>query len=199
MSKKKHELEPEQKLPVEDLKAEAEQAAEQTAEQNAEQTPAEPETAAAEPETEAAPQQPDTAQQLKAAEDRYMRLAAEYDNFRKRSARERDALFADVRSDTVVKFLPVYDNLLRAIAMTPEGDPGRKGIEMTLTQFETVLTKLGVTPIEALGQSFDPALHNAVMHTEDPEQGESVVVEEFEKGFKMGDKVIRFSMVKVAN
>lgn len=199
MSKKKHELEPEQELPVEDLKAEAEQAAEQTAEQNAEQTSAEPETAAAEPETEAAPQQPDTAQQLKAAEDRYMRLAAEYDNFRKRSARERDALFADVRSDTVVKFLPVYDNLLRAIAMTPEGDPGRKGIEMTLTQFETVLTKLGVTPIEALGQSFDPALHNAVMHTEDPEQGESVVVEEFEKGFKMGDKVIRFSMVKVAN
>lgn len=199
MSKKKHELEPEQELPVEDLKAEAEQAAEQPAEQPAEQTPAEPETAAAEPETEAAPQQPDTAQQLKAAEDRYMRLAAEYDNFRKRSARERDALFADVRSDTVVKFLPVYDNLLRAIAMTPEGDPGRKGIEMTLTQFETVLTKLGVTPIEALGQSFDPALHNAVMHTEDPEQGESVVVEEFEKGFKMGDKVIRFSMVKVAN
>ena len=199
MSKKKHEMEPEQELPVEDLKAEAEQAAEQTAEQNAEQTPAEPETAAAEPETEAAPQQPDTAQQLKAAEDRYLRLAAEYDNFRKRSARERDALFADVRSDTVVKFLPVYDNLLRAIAMTPEGDPGRKGIEMTLTQFETVLTKLGVTPIEALGQSFDPALHNAVMHTEDPEQGESVVVEEFEKGFKMGDKVIRFSMVKVAN
>lgn len=195
MSKKKHEMEPEQELPVEDLKAEAEQAAEQ----NAEQTPAEPETAAAEPETEAAPQQPDTAQQLKAAEDRYMRLAAEYDNFRKRSARERDALFADVRSDTVVKFLPVYDNLLRAIAMTPEGDPGRKGIEMTLTQFETVLTKLGVTPIEALGQSFDPALHNAVMHTEDPEQGESIVVEEFEKGFKMGDKVIRFSMVKVAN
>ena len=119
MSKKKHEMEPEQELPVEDLKAEAEQAAEQTAEQNAEQTPAEPETAAAEPETEAAPQQPDTAQQLKAAEDRYMRLAAEYDNFRKRSARERDALFADVRSDTVVKFLPVYDNLLRAIAMTP--------------------------------------------------------------------------------
>ena len=195
MSKKKHEMEPEQELPVEDLKAEAEQAAEQPAEQ----TPAEPETAAAEPETEAAPQQPDTAQQLKAAEDRYMRLAAEYDNFRKRSARERDALFADVRSDTVVKFLPVYDNLLRAIAMTPEGDPGRKGIEMTLPQFETVLTKLGVTPIEALGQSFDPALHNAVMHTEDPEQGESVVVEEFEKGFKMGDKVIRFSMVKVAN
>ena len=199
MSKKKHEMEPEQELPVEDLKAEAEQAAEQTAEQNAEQTPAEPETAAAEPETEAAPQQPDTAQQLKAAEDRYMRLAAEYDNFRKRSARERDALFADVRSDTVVKFLPVYDNLLRAIAMTPEGDPGRKGIEMTLTQFETVLTKLGVTPIEALGQSFDPARHNAVMHTEAPEQGEGVVVEEFEKGFKMGDKVIRFSMVKVAN
>ena len=136
---------------------------------------------------------------LAAEKDKYLRLLAEYDNFRRRSARERENIYADVRCETLKKFLPVYDNLLRAIAMTPEADPGRKGIEMTLTQFETVLTKLGVTPIEALGQSFDPALHNAVMHTEDPEQGESVVVEEFEKGFKMGDKVIRFSMVKVAN
>ena len=99
----------------------------------------------------------------------------------------------------MVKFLPVYDNLLRAVAMTPEGDPGRKGVEMTLAQFETVLTKLGVTPIPALGETFDPTIHNAVMHTEDPELGESIVVEEFEKGFKMGEKVIRFSVVKVAN
>ncbi len=142
---------------------------------------------------------PDTDAQLRAAQDRYMRLAAEYDNFRKRSARERDAIFTDVRADTITKFLPVYDNLLRAVAMTPEGDPSRKGIEMTLTQFETVLTKLGVTPIEALGQGFDPEVHNAVMHTEDDSVGENIVVEEFEKGFKLGEKVIRFSTVKVAN
>ena len=137
--------------------------------------------------------------ELAASREKYMRLAAEYDNFRKRSARERDALFTDVRADTVKKFLPVYDNLLRAVAMTPEGDPARKGMEMTLTQFETVLTSLGVTPIEALGKEFDPEIHNAVMHVEDDEVGESIIVEEFEKGFKLGDKVIRFSIVKVAN
>ena len=145
------------------------------------------------------PAAPDAGAELKAANDRYMRLAAEYDNFRKRSARERDAIFTDVRADTITKFLPVYDNLLRAVAMTPEGDPGRKGIEMTLAQFETVLTKLGVTPIEALGKEFDPSVHNAVMHVEDDSVGENIVVEEFEKGFKLGEKVIRFSVVKVAN
>lgn len=141
----------------------------------------------------------DGAAELKAAQERYMRLAAEYDNFRKRSARERDAIFTDVRADTVKKFLPVYDTLLRAIKMMPEDDSGRKGIEMTLTQFETVLTRLGVTPIEAVGKAFDPELHNAVMHEENDEFGENIVVEEFEKGFKLGDKVIRFSVVKVAN
>ena len=137
--------------------------------------------------------------ELAASREKYMRLAAEYDNFRKRSARERDAMFTDVRADTVKKFLPVYDNLLRAVAMTPEGDPGRKGIEMTLTQFETVLISLGVTHIEALGKEFDPEVHNAVMHVEDDSVGENIVVEEFEKGFKLGDKGIRFSIVQVAN
>ena len=155
------------------------------------------------PETEAAEETADAGDvitaELAASREKYMRLAAEYDNFRKRSARERDAMFTDVRADTVKKFLPVYDNLLRAVAMTPEGDPGRKGIEMTLTQFETVLISLGVTPIEALGKEFDPEVHNAVMHVEDDSVGENMVVEEFEKGFKLGEKVIRFSIVKVAN
>ena len=158
-----------------------------------------PETQAAEAEAVEEASVPDTNAELKAAQERYMRLAAEYDNFRKRSARERDAIFTDVRADTVKKFLPVYDTLLRAIKMLPEEDSGRKGIEMTLTQFETVLTKLGVTPIEALGKEFDPELHNAVMHEENEDYGENIVVEEFEKGFKLGDKVIRFSVVKVAN
>ena len=164
---------------------------------NLEQEPVEEQTA---PEAEETADAGDViTAELAASREKYMRLAAEYDNFRKRSARERDALFTDVRADTVKKFLPVYDNLLRAVAMTPEGDPGRKGIEMTLTQFETVLTSLGVTPIEALGKEFDPEIHNAVMHVEDDEVGENIIVEEFEKGFKLGDKVIRFSIVKVAN
>lgn len=141
----------------------------------------------------------DTAKALKESEERYLRLAAEYDNFRKRSAKERDAIFADARADAVLKFLPVYDNLVRAISAMAADDPGRKGVEMTLAQFETVLNKLGVTPIPALGEQFDPEFHNAVMHVEDEEQEENIIVEEFEKGFKMGDKVIRFSMVKVAN
>jgi len=158
-----------------------------------------PETVEAAEAAQAAPEAPDQAAELKAAQDRYMRLAAEYDNFRKRSARERDAIFTDVRADTVTKFLPVYDTLLRAIKMMPEDDSGRKGIEMTLTQFETVLTKLGVSAIEAVGKEFDPEMHNAVMHVDDDSVGENIVVEEFEKGFKLGDKVIRFSVVKVAN
>ena len=163
-------------------------------EQPEEETIQQPEEPVAEQLSEETPEQA-----LKAAEDRYLRLAAEYDNFRKRSARERDAIFADVRADTVLKFLPVYDNLVRAIAAMAEEDPGRKGVEMTLAQFETVLNKLGVIPIPALGEAFDPELHNAVMHVEDEEQGENLIIEDFEKGIKMGDKVIRFSMVKVAN
>ena len=148
---------------------------------------------------EEAPVATDTNAELRASQERYMRLAAEYENFRKRSARERDALFTDVRADTVKKFLPVYDTLVRALKMMPEGDSARKGMEMTLTQFETVLTSLGVTPIEALGMEFDPELHHAVLTEDSDDYGENVVMEEFEKGFKLGDKVIRFSIVKVAN
>lgn len=169
-----------------------EETAEAVVEERSEETGEPVET----PETAEAP---DPGKALKDAEDRYLRLAAEYDNFRKRSARERDAIYAEVRADTVLKFLPVYDNLVRAIAAMAEDDPGRKGVEMTFAQFETVLNKLGITPIAALGEKFDPEIHNAVMHVEDEEQEENIIVEEFEKGFRMGDKVIRFSMVKVAN
>ncbi len=138
-------------------------------------------------------------QELAAEKDKYLRLAAEYDNFRKRSAREREAIFSDVRSDTVLKFLPVYDNLSRALAQETADEAYRRGVEMTMTQLEGILEKLGVTAIPALGETFDPAVHNAVMHVEDSSAGEGVIVEEFEKGFRLGDKVIRFSMVKVAN
>ena len=131
--------------------------------------------------------------------DKYLRVCAEYDNFRRRSQKEREALYGDVRSDVVTKFLPVFDNLERALKQPTEDEAYRKGVEMIMTQFTTTLEKLGVEAIECVGQTFDPNLHNAVMHVDDEEKGENEIVEEFQKGFKMGDKVIRFSMVKVAN
>ncbi len=137
--------------------------------------------------------------ELNAEKEKYIRLYAEYDNFRKRSQKERDAIFADVRSDTIIKILPVYDNLARALSVECSDAAFYKGVEMTMTQLKAIFEKLGVVPIEAVGQKFDPALHNAVMHVEDETRGEGEIVEEFEKGFKLGDKVIRFSMVKVAN
>lgn len=134
-----------------------------------------------------------------ALNDRYLRLCAEYDNFRKRSVRERDALYGDIKSDTLIKFLPVYDNLVRALAQTTDDEAYRKGVEMIMNQFNTTMEKLGVSRIKSLGEKFDPAFHNAVMHVDDKDKGENEIVEVFQEGFLMGDKVIRFAMVKVAN
>ena len=131
--------------------------------------------------------------------DKYLRLLAEYDNFRRRSARERENIYADVRCETLKKFLPVYDSLSRALAQTPADDPARKGIEGIMNQYHTALNQLGVSEIEAVGKPFDANRHNAVMHIEDDAYGEGVVVEEFEKGFCIGDRVLRYSVVKVAN
>ena len=131
--------------------------------------------------------------------DRYLRVCAEYDNFRRRSQKEKDSLYGDVKAAAVTQFLPVYDNLERALKQGTEDEAYRKGVEMIMTQFNTTLEKLGVTPIECLGEKFDPTLHNAVMHVDDEEKGENEIVEVFQKGFKLGDKVIRFAMVKVAN
>lgn len=142
----------------------------------------------------------ETAEKLIQAEkEKYLRLCAEYDNFRKRSQRERDTLYADIKADTLLKFLPVYDNLERALATPTEDEAYRRGVEMIMTQFCTTMQKLGITEIEALGQKFDPNVHNAVMHIEDEAFGENEVVEVFQKGFMLNDKVIRFAMVKVAN
>lgn len=131
--------------------------------------------------------------------DKYLRICAEFDNFKKRSQREKEAIYGDLRSEVLKSFLPVYDNLVRALAATTEDEAYRKGVEMIMNQFNTTLEKLGVTEIPALGEKFDPNLHNAVMHVEDEEKGENEVVEVFQKGFQLGDKVIRFAMVKVAN
>ena len=137
--------------------------------------------------------------QLESVKDQFTRLTAEYDNYRRRSTREREAIYADVRCDTLKKFLPVYDSLSRALAQTPADDPARKGLEGIMNQYNTALNQLGVTAIEAVGQPFDANRHNAVMHIEDDAYGEGVVVEEFEKGFCIGDRVLRYSVVKVAN
>lgn len=139
------------------------------------------------------------AESAPASDERYLRLMAEYDNFRKRSAKEREHIYTDVRVDTVSKFLPVYDNLTRALGTATVDEAYKKGVEMTFNQLCEVFKKLGVEEIEAVGKTFDPNFHNAVMHVEDEEKGENEIVEEFQKGFKVGDKVIRFSMVKVAN
>ena len=151
------------------------------------------------PDEEKKEAQSSPAEELKGANDRYLRLLAEYDNYRKRSQKEKDSLYADIKSDTVAKFLPVYDNLVRALAQSTEDEAYRRGVEMIMTQFNTTLEKLGATRIESLGQKFDPSLHNAVMHVEDEEKSENEIVEVFQDGFMMGEKVIRFAMVKVAN
>ena len=136
---------------------------------------------------------------LAALNDKYLRICAEYANFRKRSQKEKEALYKDVKAATLKSFLPVYDNLLRALAQPTEDAAYAKGVEMIMAQFNTTMEKLGVEKIESLGQSFDPAFHNAVMHVDDETKGENEIVEVFQEGFKMGDKVIRFAMVKVAN
>ena len=132
-------------------------------------------------------------------EEKYLRLAAEYDNFRKRTAKEKEAIWNDAKADAALAFLPVYDNLERALKQETADEAYKKGVEMTMNQLKTVLEKLGITEIEALGQPFDPALHNAVMHIEDENFGENTVAEVFQAGFRLGDKVVRFAMVKVAN
>ena len=137
--------------------------------------------------------------QLAQQEDRFLRLAAEYDNYRKRTAKEKEALWNDAKADTAIAFLPVYDNLERALKQPTADEAYKKGVEMTMNQLKEIFAKLGITEIPALGENFDPNLHNAVMHVEDENLGENVVAEVFQAGFQLGEKVIRFAMVKVAN
>ena len=190
--------------------ASEEQAKEASAAEQNEQTAAQ-----AKPEEEAAKQpeekKPEDAKQQEASEfekaqqalaqehDSYLRLAAEYDNYRKRSQKEKDNLYTEIRSETVEKFLPVYDNLERALAQETQDAAFKKGVEMTMNQLVSVMEKLGVESFGAAGDHFDPQLHNAVMHIEDESLGENVIAEVFQKGFKVGEKVVRFAMVKVAN
>ena len=143
-------------------------------------------------------QMEELAKTLADANDKYLRLAAEYDNYRKRTAREKEHLYNDAKIDTIKPFLAVLDNLERGVSQFEEGDGHRQGMELICKQFSEVLTKLGVTEIPALGEKFDPEKHNAVMHIDDEAYGESVVAQVFQTGFMLGDKVIRHATVIVA-
>lgn len=145
-------------------------------------------------------QQPDYQKQYEELNDRYLRMAAEYDNFRKRVVRERDMIRAEATGKALTAMLPVFDNLERALAQETSDAEYKKGVEMTVRQFTTALEAAGVEIIAAEpGSAFDPTVHNAVMHIEDESLGENCIAECFQKGFKMGDTIIRTAMVKVAN
>ena len=131
--------------------------------------------------------------------DSYLRLAADYDNFRKRNIKEKETLYAAGKADAVEKLLPVYDNLERALNQTTADEAYKKGVEMTMTQLVSILNGLGVEIFGEIGETFDPNIHNAVMHTEDESLGENVISQVFQKGFKLGEKIVRFAMVQVAN
>ena len=140
------------------------------------------------------------AKTLAEEQDKHLRLAAEYDNYRKRTAKEKETIYADAKIDTIREMLGVYDNLERGIAQYGDGEsPHRKGLEMVLAQFRECLTKLGVEQMDCVGKPFNPERHSAVMHVDDAQYGENEVIEVLQQGFTLGEKVLRFAMVKVAN
>jgi len=134
-----------------------------------------------------------------AERDAHLRVAAEFDNFRKRTVKEKEASYGNGKADAVAKILPIYDNLERALNQPTEDAAYKKGVEMTMNELVKIFTSLGVEIFGNPGDEFDPNLHNAVMHIDDENFGENVIAQVFQKGFKIGDKVVRFAMVQVAN
>ena len=134
-----------------------------------------------------------------AERDAHLRVAAEFDNFRKRTVKEKEASYGNGKADAVAKMLPVYDNLERALNQPTEDAAYKKGVEMTMTELLKIFTALGVEVFGNVGDTFDPNFHNAIMHTEDESFGENTISMVFQKGFKIGEKVVRFAMVQVAN
>ncbi|MBQ2854870.1 MAG: nucleotide exchange factor GrpE [Oscillospiraceae bacterium] len=134
-----------------------------------------------------------------AERDAHLRLAAEFDNFRKRTIKEKEASYGNGKADAVAKMLPVYDNLERALNQPTEDAAYKKGVELTMTELVKILNGLGVEIFGNVGDAFDPNLHNAVMHIDDEAMEENTISQVFQKGFKIGDKIVRFAMVQVAN
>ena len=167
-------------------------------EEAVEETPT-PEEELEETAVEAAPEANPWEEKFNAEHDARLRVAAEYDNFRKRAVKEKDAAYGNGKADAVAKILPIYDNLERALNQPTEDAAFKKGVEMTMTELTKILNGLGVEIFGEVGDGFDPNLHNAVMHTQDESLGENVIAQVFQKGFKIGEKVVRFAMVQVAN
>ena len=164
-----------------------EQPAEETVEEVIEQT------------VEETPEVNQWEEKYNAEHDSYLRLAADYDNFRKRTVKEKEQSYGNGKADAVEKLLPVYDNLERALNQPTEDEAYKKGVEMTMNQLVGIFAGLGVEIFGNVGEEFDPNLHNAVMHNEDESLGENTISQVFQKGFKLGDKIVRFAMVQVAN
>ena len=178
-----------------------EELAEETVEETAEPAEKEPKKKAKKTDSEllAAQKELESVKaELAALNDTYLRLAAEYDNFRRRSQKEREGVYGEAYADALAALFPVVDNLERAVQFS-DGDSVQKGVSMTLASVKETLQKLGVTEINPVGETFDPNFHNAVLHVEDETVGESVVVEVLQKGYARGDRVLRYAMVKVAN
>ena len=163
------------------------------------ETPVTPEEE--QPAEQAAPEAPEInwEEKYNQEHDARLRSAAEFDNFRKRTIKEKEASYGNGKADAVEKMLPVYDNLERALNQPTEDAAYKKGVELTMNELVKIFTALGVEIYGAPGDAFDPALHNAVMHTDSEEFGENTVSQVFQKGFKVGEKVVRFAMVQVAN
>lgn len=155
--------------------------------------------AGAETEAPQAPEKDPWEEKYNAEHDARLRLAAEYDNFRKRTAKEKESSYGNGKADAVAKILPVYDNLERALKQETADAAYKKGVELTMNELTKILTALGVEIFGQEGDTFDPNLHNAVMRTDSEELGENVIAQVFQKGFKIGQKVVRFAMVQVAN
>ncbi len=145
------------------------------------------------------PAEPTWEEKYNAEHDSFLRLAADYDNFRKRTVKEKEASYGNGKADAVEKLLPVYDNLERALNQPTEDEAYKKGVEMTMNQLVSIFAGLGVEIFGEKGDTFDPALHNAVMHVEEEDTPENTITQVFQKGFKLGDKIVRFAMVQVAN
>ena len=151
------------------------------------------------PVEETAPEVDPWEEKYSAEHDSYLRLAADYDNYRKRTLKEKEQAYGHGKADAVEKLLPVYDNLERALAQSTEDEAYKKGVEMTMTQLTGILEGLGVEIFGAEGDAFDPNIHNAIMHTEAEGVEENTITKVFQRGFKLGDKIVRFAMVEVAN
>lgn len=148
---------------------------------------------------EAAPEVNPFEEKYNAERDAHLRLAAEFDNFRKRTAKEKESSYLNGKADAVEKLLPVYDNLARALKQETADAAFKKGVEMTMTELVKILNGMGVEIFGQEGDTFDPNLHNAVMHTDEEGVAENTITQVFQQGFKIGDKIVRFAMVQVAN